>query len=123
MHWLPNLSAASATKSGFLTAAELIETLSAPDSSNLRISATVRTPPPTVKGMKQCSAVCATTSKNGFAIVRGRGDVEKAQFVGACRIIGPGGLDRISGVDQIDEIDTLDDTAVLDIEAGDDAVI
>ena len=63
MHWLPNLSAASATKSGFFTAAVLIDTLSAPASSSLRISATVRTPPPTVSGMKHCSAVRATTSK------------------------------------------------------------
>jgi hypothetical protein len=32
-------------------------------SSSLRMSSTVRTPPPTVTGMKQCSAVRATTSK------------------------------------------------------------
>ncbi len=35
MHWLPNLSAASATKSGLFTAAVLIETLSAPASEQL----------------------------------------------------------------------------------------
>jgi hypothetical protein len=35
----------------------LIETLSAPASSSARMSSTVRTPPPTVSGMKQASAV------------------------------------------------------------------
>jgi hypothetical protein len=40
MHWLPNFSAAFATNSGRLTAAVLIETLSAPASSSARISST-----------------------------------------------------------------------------------
>ncbi len=63
MHWEPNFSAARATKSGSLTAAVLIETLSAPASSRLRMSSSVRTPPPTVSGMKHCSAVRRTTSR------------------------------------------------------------
>jgi len=46
------------------TAAVLIDTLSAPASSSLRMSSTVRTPPPTVSGMKHCSAVRATTSNS-----------------------------------------------------------
>ena len=50
------------TNSGRATAAVLIETLSAPASSSLRMSSTVRTPPPTVSGMKHCSAVRPTTS-------------------------------------------------------------
>ncbi|MCY1559416.1 hypothetical protein D9M68_964560 [compost metagenome] len=50
-------------KSGSFTAAELIATLSAPASRSLRMSSMERTPPPTVTGMKQCSAVRATTSK------------------------------------------------------------
>ena len=62
MHWVPNFSAASATNAGFETAAVLIETLSAPASSSARTSSMVRTPPPTVSGMKQTSAVPATTS-------------------------------------------------------------
>ena len=62
MHWLPNFSAAAVTNSGVLTAAVMIDTLSAPASSNLRISSILRTPPPTVSGMKQTSAVRATTS-------------------------------------------------------------
>ncbi len=63
MHWVPNFSAAARTNSGSFTAAVLIETLSAPASSSRRMSSTVRTPPPTVSGMKQASAVRATTSK------------------------------------------------------------
>ncbi len=62
MHCEPNFSAAWRTKSGSFTAAVLIETLSAPASSSLRISSTLRTPPPTVSGMKQADAVFATTS-------------------------------------------------------------
>ena len=44
------------------TAAEFTDTLSAPASSSPRISSTVRTPPPTVSGMKQASAVRLTAS-------------------------------------------------------------
>ena len=63
MHWLPNFSAARRTKSRSSTAAVLIDTLSAPAKSNLRMSPVSRTPPPTVNGMKQASAVRLTTSK------------------------------------------------------------
>ncbi len=62
VHWLPNRSAARRTKSGSATAAVLIDTLSAPASSRLRMSSIVRIPPPTVSGMKTCSAVFRTTS-------------------------------------------------------------
>src|ERR1700722_19479541 len=63
MHWSPNFSAASLTKARRFTAAVLMETLSAPDFRSARMSATVRTPPPTVSGMKQASAVRRTTSR------------------------------------------------------------
>ena len=56
------LLASGADKVSINTAAVLIETLSAPASSSLRMSSTVRTPPPTVSGMKQASAVRRTTS-------------------------------------------------------------
>src|SRR3954447_17660365 len=62
MHCSPNFSAASLTNSRRLTAALLMETLSAPDRSSVRMSSMVRTPPPTVSGMKQASAVRRTTS-------------------------------------------------------------
>ena len=63
MHWLPNRRAARRTKSGSRTAAELIETLSAPAFSRARMSSRSRMPPPTVSGMKQTSAVRRTTSE------------------------------------------------------------
>src|SRR3990170_74299 len=62
VHWLPNRSAALLTNSGSATAAVLIDTLSAPAESRLRMSSSVRTPPPTVSGMNTCSAVRRTTS-------------------------------------------------------------
>ena len=45
--------------SGRATAAELKLTLSAPALSSRRTSATVRTPPPTVSGMKTCEATAS----------------------------------------------------------------
>ncbi len=48
--------------SGSRIAAVLRETLSAPLLSIASMSARVRRPPPTVSGMKHCSAVAATTS-------------------------------------------------------------
>jgi myo-inositol 2-dehydrogenase/D-chiro-inositol 1-dehydrogenase len=51
------------TNSRRATAAVLIETLSAPALSKRRISSTVRTPPPTVTGMKHLCAVRSTISK------------------------------------------------------------
>src|SRR6185436_1463218 len=62
MHCSPNFSEPCLTNSRLLTAAELIETLSAPYRSSVLISSMVRTPPPTVSGMKQASAVRRTTS-------------------------------------------------------------
>src|SRR5690554_3594981 len=62
MHWLPKRSAASRTNSGLNTAAVLIETLSAPALSSFRMSSTVRTPPPTVSGMKTSAAIRSTVS-------------------------------------------------------------
>ncbi len=61
-HWAPKASAHRATTSMSSTAAVLTATLSAPARSSLRASPTVRTPPPTDTGMKQTSAVRATTS-------------------------------------------------------------
>jgi hypothetical protein len=62
MHCDPNFSAAWRTNAGSFTAAVLIDTLSAPANSSLRMSSVLRTPPPTVSGMKQADAVFATTS-------------------------------------------------------------
>ena len=62
MHCDPNRPAVSASSSGRATAAVFSETLSAPARSSRSTSATLRTPPPTVSGMKTCSAVRRTTS-------------------------------------------------------------
>ena len=121
MHWLPNLSAASATKSGLFTAAVLIDTLSAPASSSLRMSATCAHAAADGQRHEALLGGARHDIEDGLAIVGRRGDVEEAELVGAGRIIGLGRLDRIAGVDQIDEVDALDDAAVLDVEAGDDA--
>src|SRR3546814_16238193 len=58
-HWLPKRSAISAMSSGRATAALLTATLSAPARSSERASSALRTPPPTVNGMKQTSQVRA----------------------------------------------------------------
>ncbi len=85
------------------------------------MSSTVRTPPPTVSGMKQRSAVRTTTSKiTSRSSWRGR-DVEEAELVGARRVVGGRGLDGIAGIDEVDEVHAFDDAAVLDVEAGNDA--
>ena len=62
MHCDPNRWAASDSSSGRATAAVFSETLLAPARSSRSTSATLRTPPPTVSGMKTCSAVRRTTS-------------------------------------------------------------
>ena len=62
-HWLPNFSAASRTNSGRATAAEFMLHLSAPASSNRRMSPVERTPPPTVSGRNTRAAVRDTTSR------------------------------------------------------------
>ncbi len=67
------------------------------------MSSTVRTPPPTVSGMKQASAVRATTSSMDAAVLVARGDVEEAELVGAGRVIGLRRLDRVAGIDEVDE--------------------
>ena len=55
-HWLPKRLAAWVISTGFLTAAVLIDTLSAPAASNRRISSREWIPPPTVKGMNNTLA-------------------------------------------------------------------
>ncbi|CVM34272.1 Uncharacterised protein [Streptococcus pneumoniae] len=60
--WDPKRRVISVITSGRATAAVLTETLSAPVRSSRSTSSTVRTPPPTVSGMKTSSAVRVTTS-------------------------------------------------------------
>src|SRR5690554_5427916 len=58
----PNRSAISESSSGRAIAALFTPTLSAPAPCSRATSSTLRTPPPTVSGMKTCSAVALTTS-------------------------------------------------------------
>ena len=121
MHCEPNFRAASATNSGRWTAAVLIETLSAPAISSLRMSSTVRTPPPTVSGMKHLLRRPVDHAEQRVPVLVRGGDVEEAELVRALLVVDPRLLDGIAGIDQIDEVDALDGASVLDVETGDDA--
>ena len=63
MHWSPNFSAASLHERAPVHRGGVDRDLVGAAMSSLRMSSTVRTPPPTVSGMKQASAVRCTTSK------------------------------------------------------------
>ncbi|MCY1452572.1 hypothetical protein D9M71_695010 [compost metagenome] len=82
MHWEPKRAAASPTNSGVNTAAVLIDTLSAPALSRLRMSCTVRTPPPTVSGMNTWlamrSTVCRVVSRPSTLAVMSRKVISSA---------------------------------------------
>ena len=85
------------------------------------MSSLVRTPPPTVSGMKQREAVRSTISKivsrfSWLAVIS-----RKHNSSAPAAIVGGGRLHGIARVDQIDEVDALDDAPVLDVEAGNDA--
>ena len=62
MHWSPKRLAAREINSGFARPAVLIPTLSAPARNRASTSSTVRTPPPTVNGINNTSAVRFTIS-------------------------------------------------------------
>ena len=76
MHCAPYLSLAARISSGSATAAELNDTLSAPAFSSRRTSATARTPPPTVSGMKTLEAtssmMCRMRSRPSLVAVMSR---------------------------------------------------
>src|SRR5207245_4379526 len=55
------------------------------------------------------------------ALLRRRGDVEKADLIGAVPVVGPRLLDRIAGLPEIAEPDPLHDPASANVEAGDHA--
>ena len=120
MHWLPNRRAAWRTSSGSRTAAELIETLSAPAFRSVRMSSRLRMPPPTVSGMKQTSAVRRTTSSRIAAVLVAGRDVQEDQLVGPLGIIARRHVDRVARVAEVDEVRPLDHAAVVDVEARDD---
>ena len=99
----------------------LIDTLSAPASSSLRISAICAHAAADGQRHEALLGGAGDDVEDRLAVFGRGGDVEEAELVGAGRVIGLGRLDRIAGVDQVDEVDALDDAAVLDVETGDDA--
>ena len=121
MHWSPNFSAASRTKRGFFTAAVLIETLSAPASSSRRMSSTRTHPAADGEGHEAGLGGPLHHVEEDAAVLVARGDVEEAELVGAGRVIGLGGFDRVAGVPQVDEPHALHDAPVLHVEARDEA--
>ena len=60
---------------------------------------------------------------DGGALVGGRGDVEEDQLVGALRVVVRGKLDGVPGVADVDELRALDDPAVVDVHAGNHALV
>ena len=85
------------------------------------MSSIVRTPPPTVSGMKISVGRPRDDIDHRLAAVAAGRDVEKDQFVRAFAVVEGGQLDRIAGIAQVDELDALDHATIGHIEAGDDA--
>src|SRR6185503_16726548 len=56
------------------------------------------------------------------ALIRARGDVEEADFVGAFAVVARRDLHRVAGLAQADDIDALHDPARRDVEARDHAL-
>ena len=121
MHWSPNFSAASLTKARRFTAAVLIDTLSAPQFKQL--ADVLHGAHAAADGERHEAGFRGARHhvEDGVAVLVARRDVEEGQLVGARRVIGDRGLDRIAGIAQVDEVDALDDAAVLHVEAGNDA--
>src|SRR5213082_1089557 len=70
-HWQPNWAASSDRSAGRSMAAVFTLTLSAPAASRRRASSTLRTPPPTVRGMRIAARTHATVSS---CVARPSGD-------------------------------------------------
>ena len=108
MHWSPYFSAASRTNSGRVTAAELIETLSAPASSRRRMSSIGAHAAAHGQRHEALLGGAADDVEDGVAVLVARGDVEEGELVGAGGVVDPRLLDRIAGVAQVDELHALD---------------
>ena len=98
----------------------MIETLSAPAFNKSRISASERTPPPTVNGMKTVSAVRVTTSSRiprpSWLAVISRKVISSASWASYICATSTG----VARVDVVDVLYALHDAALVDVQAGDD---
>jgi hypothetical protein len=121
-HWLPKRDAMASISDGSATAAELIETLSAPASSSACASSALLTPPPMVSGMARPSRILAHRLVLVAAALGRRRDVEDDDLVRPLALVFHGQGHGIAGVPDPLEADALDHPAVADVEAGDDAL-
>ena len=100
----------------------MIETLSAPAFSRSRTSWSVRTPPPTVSGMKTLSAVRETTSsrmrRSSWLAVMSRKVISSASCSSYSRATSTGSPASTWST----YLHALHDAAAVDVEARDDAL-
>ena len=120
MHWLPNRRAARRTSSGSRTAAELIETLSAPALQER--PDVVQAADPAADGQRHEADLGRPPDHvpEDLALLVAGGDVEEDQLVGPLGVIPRRDLDRIARVAEVEEVRPLDHPAMVDVEARDD---
>ena len=121
IHWLPNFSAASRDERAAVNGRRHDRDLVGPGEQEL---ANVLDRPDAAADRQRHETGLGRAAhdvEEDAAVFVARGNVEKAQFVGAGLVIGDRARHRIAGVAQVDEIDALDDAAVLDVETGDEA--
>jgi hypothetical protein len=59
---------------------------------------------------------------DGFTVFVRSGDIQKTQLVRAFTVVDAGHFHRIARIAQIDKTHSLNDSAVLDVQAGNDAL-
>ncbi len=116
MHWLPKRRAASWTNCGFLTAAELIETLSHPALSSVRMSSSVANAAADGQRHENHLGRAPHHVEHDFALFMAGGDVQKDEFVGPFGLVARRHLDGIAGVAQIQEVDPLHHASGVNVE-------
>ena len=116
IHWLPNRLAASYTNCGCFTAAELIETLSQPASSNWRISS--ERADSAAHGERHEHFVGGPPHhvEHNVPLFVARRDVEEHQLVGPLLLVPRGDLHRVTGVAQVDEIGPFHHASAVDVQ-------
>ncbi len=121
MHCEPKRAAASPTNSGLNTAAVLIDTLSAPALSRLRISCDGAYAATDGKRDEHLAGHALDGVQGGVATVDAGGDIEEGDLVGALLIVAASDLHRVTGVADVLELHALDHAAVVHVQARDDA--